>query len=179
MAGQPGIMQEVFVEPQVSVWRKLRTCYFNLPLIACESIWRGGKSSTRWNSRRENFLYPFLQSVCRSEELYKHIIQQVSHFLSILRLRSEGRRKHWEENCPVTINEDAYVDTDISYGLSNPGHGARSFTLSCASQRVEFSHPYLLYWLRRRSVFSSICITRCWATGMSFQKFWLAWACAP
>lgn len=50
----------------------------------------------------------------------------------------------------MTINEDVCIDTNISYGLSNLGRGARSFTLSCASQRVEFSHPYLLYWLRRR-----------------------------
>lgn len=57
----------------------------------------------------------------------------------------------------MTVKEDVCIDTDISCGLSNPGRGARSFTLSCAG----FSHPYLLYWLRRRSVFSSICITRC------------------
>lgn len=100
-------------------------------------------------------------SAGRGEQLCKHFVQQALHFLSVLGLRSEGRSKHLEEYYPVTINEDVCIDTDISYGLSNPGRGARSFTLSCASQRVEFSHPYLLYWLRRRSVFSSICITTC------------------
>lgn len=51
------------------------------------------------------------------------------------------------------MKEDVYIDTDISSGLSNPGRGARSFTLSCASQQAGFSHPYLLYQLRRSSVF--------------------------
>lgn len=40
-------MGDNVVEPLVSVWRKQRTRYFNLPLIACEFIWRGGMSSTR------------------------------------------------------------------------------------------------------------------------------------
>lgn len=130
--------------------RKQGTRYFDLPLIACEFIWRGGRSSTTWNNRRENLINPFLQSVCRSRQLCKRVVQQALRFLSVLGLGSEGRSKHWEESCPVTINEDVCIDTDISYGLSNLGRGARSFTLSCASQRVEFSHPYLLYWLRRR-----------------------------
>lgn len=85
----------------------------------------------------------------------KRFAQWALHLLSFQSLRSEGSSIHWKECYPLTISEDVCINTAISFGLSNPGHGARS---SCfhvlaskwiltplSALRAEVSLCFLLY----------------------------------